>query len=449
MKTLKKYVALLALASLVLGPVQALAEDPSSSATTHLTIKATAGSDPISVLAKWEMKGECMNATGTNLSYFPNKDYYNHCGAVGVNEGKDDKSDTFAQFAAPDQGWGSNMKYTVCAVVRGSGGVATSVKNVVAETNYPNIPMHTSNSNVTCTAPMATGGIMNQNNAEIDSPLGGCKAMIHQTTMHALTQDDGYDLVCKYIKGDGVTYTGNNNLIKWPSTSDLYDRLCNTQNGELYKGTAFVYCANDSLTWEDPAGPYDAYVIASDDDTSTSPFKNTFNYLPTPSYDVDFQTSGMTYNDATGGVQAKVEKIKLGDKCFFGGDGKETVRNLGNVRLAFSIAQDDMDLGKQTLPSTNWNVKYNARIGDSTAQWITNGYSPIGFAGSVTAPGASDWTPLVGEKLDLSEIEEMDFSILVIEKFPDQSNHTNGYTGKMWLKATTANFGTCGGTNPQ
>ena len=85
------------------------------------------------------------------------------------------------------------------------------------------------------------------------------------------------------------------------------------------------------------------------------------------------------------------------------------------------VQQDDMN-----LESTDnvWNVRYDARVGNNDADW--RNYDPY-------------QTKKLQDVLDLSELEEMDFSILVT-KFPSPNYD---YYGEMTLSATQANFRNC------
>jgi len=98
MKTLKKFVALMTLAALVLGPVQALAEI----STTSLTKKdVSSGDNDIPYMhVKWEMDGTISQLTGT--------DYYmdsNNPGAQFKPSGvsQEDKTITVCRNLRPAQ----------------------------------------------------------------------------------------------------------------------------------------------------------------------------------------------------------------------------------------------------------------------------------------------------------------------------------------------------------
>ena len=89
-----------------------------------------------------------------------------------------------------------------------------------------------------------------------------------------------------------------------------------------------------------------------------------------------------------------------------------------------NVEQDDMDLGYTT--EVGWNVEYDARVGNEELNWAY--YDP-------------EEIQQLEDILDLSEMEEMDFSIKV-KKFPSTSTD---YSGDMTLSATTAPFRKCGG----
>lgn len=395
---------MISLAVMIAGPALTVADQQ---VTTKLTpdTSGNPGSDPILVKAKWEM----LNLVSGN---------------PGVGEaGEDDSSDGGAQFLPPEEGWGHNLEYSVCAVVHGRDKNIANIKNVIAEIFYPSDrPMHTSDPEVTCDS----SGVANENGTEIDNPSGGCGAMIEQNMLTKLSQAEGIELVCNQIKNN------NPGLINAWADGEDYDTLCNSTDGQLIKGWAAVYCADKELTWEDPAGDYKVVVMAYDQDGTESKLENTFHYIETTGFEIDFDT--VDY----GNVKISEDKKIYGDKCYLE-DSSPTIRNTGNVRLNIKVAQDDMGLGYQTGHDGDpayWNVEYDARVGDLVDDW-TN-YKPFDVKGET--PGSGDYTQLNGEILDLSEIEEMDFSIHVIEKWP---GNLDEYTGSMWLSADQADFGQC------
>ena len=401
---MRKLIALftvLAITVWIGGPLMVLGggQAPSGPITTTLTPDKNGGGGKPIIKAKWEMY----------------KDY----STKGFEaEGYDNAAHPGAQFSSPAR-WGDNLEYKICAVVEGPDQNIQNIDRVIAEIFYPsNRKAHTSNPEVECTINSETGK-KNENGAEIDNPSGGCGAMIEQNLLTKLDQQAGIDLVCNQIQNDDPF------LIEWSDTQYNYTELCNPDNGELVKGFAAVYCGDKTLKWEDPEGEYRVLVTAIDTDNNQDTFENSFTYLPTAGFDIDF--TSVDY----GNVKIIEHKRVYGDKCF--GAVSYTIRNLGNTRLQISVAQDDMGLGYQTGhegESNYWNVEYDARIGDLESHWRT--YRPFAKTGPGVEPiHGSDYHPLL-EYLDLSEIEEMDFSIHVIEKWP---GNLDNYSGKMWLKA--------------
>ena len=374
-KTMKKLTALslmMAVSVWMMGGAFAVAD--SNNVDTSL-IKGTGGGSAPIVKVKWEMKAN--------------------------TQGEDDSTDEGAQFNAP-MVWGENMNYEVCAIATDPNG-ADDIVGVYADIYYPSDrPMHTS-----------------MDPDEIDNPSGGCGAFIEENTLVKLGKEEGIQLFCDDIR------TNNENLPVFTSGYD-YDEICGP-TGELEKETAFVYCDEKQLTWEDPAGDYKVRVFAQDTaGNSSDVLQNYYEYLPFTGYEVDF--SAVDYGEVLLNVHKKIS----GDRDFDPSNSdRPTVRNIGNTRLNMKVAQDDMNLGKT---SDDWNVEYDARVGNDEEDWSI--YDPFGYVGE-TPNESNDYTTL-NEILDLSETEEMDFSILVT-KWPDVTN----FAGGMWLDADYAEFDDC------
>lgn len=352
------------------------------SVNTGLDRGAGGGTAPI-IKAKWEMK------TGT--------------------QGVDDSTNAGAQFLAPGV-WDSSMYYTVCAVATDPNGAA-DIDGVYADIYYP------SGKAIHDKVPSTdfhrdTAGGTN------DKGVGGCSAFIEENTLIKMSKADGYNLFCNSIKNS------NSNLPTFASPY-TYSEICNP-DGELMKEEAFVYCDTKTLKWEDPAGSYKVEVFAQDKaGNNSTKLVNNYEYLPLTSFAKDF--TGVSYGQVLLGIDKKIS----GDLNFevSGVSANPTIRNLGNTRLYMKVAQDDMGLGQS---SGVWNVQYDARVGNHEADWTI--YSPFGYKG--TSPGT--YTQLE-DILDLSETEEMDFSILV-KKWPDTLTN---YSGNMWLDAAYAPFRIC------
>lgn len=316
-------------------------------------------------------------------------------------QGQDDSTKAGAQFNAPGQ-WESTMDYTVCAIVTDPNG-ASDIYGVYADIYYPeDKAIHAQDPE--------------NDREDQEYGVGGCGAFIEENTLIPLEKDAGYQLFCEDIRNN------NNNLPVFADNYD-YDEICGA-TGELQKEEAYVYCDDKSLIWEDPAGLYKVDVNALDKSgNSSAVLENYFEYLPLTKFAVDF--SSVDYGEVLLNTHKKIS----GDRNFGTAD-RPTVRNLGNTRLRMKVAQDDMGLGKS---SDKWNVRYDARVGNYEGDWTY--YYPFGPKG--TTPGT--YKTLKGEILDLSETEEMDFSVL-ITKWPDANCE---YTGDMWLSAKQEAFRQC------
>lgn len=408
MKKLISVFTILAVAVWVLGPVMVIGNN---TVQTGLT-KGTGGGQAPIVKVKWEMLKD------TN--------------------GEDDRPQAGAQFDPPGQ-WGDIMEYTVCAIVTDPNG-ADDIYGVYADIFYPDPDNNAQNGRRMHKYSYNYGTGEYTQLEDPDNPTGGCGAFIEENTLQKLSKDEGYDLFCNHIRDS------NNNLPVFASGYD-YDEIC-ADDGELMKEEAYVYCSDKYLIWEDPAGLYKVDVFALDNAGNRSnDLTNHFEYLPFTAFQRDFDK--INYGEVLLNVHKKLsgdKEFKTGcesltsetdcnaeSSCYWYDNAcyaKPTVRNVGNTRLYVRIAQDDMGLGKS---SDQWNVKYDARVGNAESDW-RNYWPAIGKdAGTPTA-----YTTLY-EILDLSEIEEMDFSV-IIYKWP---NANASYTGEMWLDASKAPWESC------
>ena len=404
-KTIKKAIAMFSLVAVsvcTFGMNVTVATGPET-VTTTLSAGSGSGSEwrPI-VKAKWEMNGPSWefrptrNADGT----------WNEDGILNEGLGTDDDPVAGgAQFNAPGI-WGANMNYTVCAVATDPNGVA-DIDDVYADIYYPmDRPMHVS-----------------MDPYEIDNPTGGCGAKIEQNTLYRLSKDQGIALFCDNIR------VNNENLVTF-NENDLYNwnEICNDSTGELVQELAYVYCDDKTLTWEDPAGLYKVEAIGHDSDGPGEAVTNHFEYVEFTGFEIDFDS--VNYPNVIQGVRSQVAGDRIFDPT---ASTMPTVRNIGNTRLNLLIAQDDMEFDLRD--TSNWNVSYDSRIGTDANDW--NGlYDPFKRASEVGNPIGCNYTPM-RETLDLSEIEKMDFVILV-EKWERGTDYP--YTGKMWLDAERAAF---------
>lgn len=229
----------------------------------------------------------------------------------------------------------------------------------------------------------------------------GCGEEMQEDRLSRLSKADGIALFCDSVRNL------NNNLPTFNSSPIQYDynEICAT-DGELQKETAAVYCGEKEISYEDPSGDYTVLAIGQDKNGLQGTLENSFEYLPVTAFETDF--TSVSY----GSVRLNTHKIISGNLTW--GDSKASVRNIGNTRLSMRVLQDDMGFGKT---NGNWNVIYDGRVGSDAS--FVNYY-----------PDTLTTLPL---PLNLSELDEMDFSIDV-SKFPP-THISDTYTGNIWLSA--------------
>ena len=395
---MKKVIAIytiLATICWIVSPALTFADDVFSTGL----LRGTGGGTAPMIMAKWEMNGPSWQ--GTQF--------------VGI--GTDDSTAVHSQFDAAGE-YQSYMDYSICAIATDSNG-ASDIFGVYADIYYPtSVAIHDRYTPSHDLHPDATPWTSTSGSADLGKE--GCGAFIEQNTLLKLSKTDGYNLFCNNIRN-----VYNNNL-PWFFNGGSYETLCAT-DGLLQKEEAYVYCDDKHLWYEDPAGLYKVQVIAQDiAGNSSAVAENTFEYLPGTIVAADFT------NVAYGEVLLNTEKKISGDLNFTTAT-RPTLRNLGNTRALISIAQDDMGLGQT---SGNWNVTYNARVGNSEYDWLISRYLPFRYkADTTTLP---DYTQLE-DVLDLSEDEELDLSIKVT-KWPDANT---SYSGSMWIDVDAATFRVC------
>ena len=286
-----------------------------------------------------------------------------------------------------------NKAISICAVVTDPDGLA-DVTNVYADVFYP------------------VGVELGESHEALEDQSGlGCGELMQEDSLTKLSEADGIDLFCNLVKNN------NNNLPTFNSGYD-YAEICG-DTGELQKGTAAVYCGTKDLSYEDPSGDYEVWAVGQDKNGLQGKLVNHFTYQSLTAFETDFNS--ISY----GSVRLNTHKIISGDKTWAPADpnNKASVRNIGNTRLKMKVWQNDMGLGKT---DGNWNVEYDARVG-SAASYAN--YWP-------------EVTTTLNDPLDLSELDEIDFSI-DIYKFPP--THTgDSYTGTMTLSAGSTAHLSCG-----
>lgn len=349
-------------------PMTLAADIGATNLQTSLTRESAGGANPI-VKAKWEMN-VVKDANGKYL-------------------GTDDATTAGSQFI-PSGVYQTNKRIAVCAVVTDPDGVA-DIDSVYADTFYPE-------------------GVFLGPNHTADRQ--GCGQIMSEFALSKLNKADGIALFCNKVR------TGNNNLPVFNTTpiQYTYDEIC-AADGELMKESAYVYCGEKDLSYEDPSGDYKTLVMAQDKAGLDGTLNNFFKYLPLTAFQTDF--TKVVY----GTVKLNTHKIINGDLTWDAPDtGKASVRNIGNTRLSVKVMQDDMGLGQT---DGKWNVKYDGRVGSDA---VFKNYDPNALT-------------KLNDPLNLSETDEMDFSI-DINKFPP--THTGaGYTGTMTLSAVSETHLTC------
>jgi len=386
---MKKLIAIssaLTTISMMVAPAMAFA----TTISTGLSQDTSGGAIPI-VKAKWEANASSV-AGGT--PYASALEYY-----------RDDAVAAGAQFNPSGQ-YQVNKKIALCSVVTDPDGLAditTAPGAVYGDVFYPMtvganpLPIELGDSHV---ALPGQSGL-------------GCGKLMQEDKLTKLSKADGIQLFCNNVR------TNNNNLpvFNTSPTTYTYDEIC-AADGELQKETAAVYCSTKDLSYEDPSGDYAVWAVAQDKVGLQGKLINKFTYLPLTAFETDF--TSVNY----GNVRLATHKIISGDLTWdtaTNPTNPASVRNVGNTRLSMKVMQDDMGFGQT---DGIYNVKYDARVGSE-------------------ASFASYWpnvTARLNNSLDLSELDEMDFSIDV-SKFPP--THTGSYTGTMTLSAASTAHLTC------
>jgi len=309
-------------------------------------------------------------------------------GTDGKYLGTDDSCRAGAQFMPSGQ-YQVSKRITLCSIVTDPDGLA-DIKNVYSDVFYPE------------------GIALGDSHVSLPNQSGdGCGELMQEDEATVLSKADGIELFCNKIQQ-------NNNDLPTFNTGYNYDEICKL-DGELQKETAAVYCVEKDLSYEDPAGDYEVWAVAQDKVGLQGTLKNFFTYRPLTAFEADF--TNINY----GNVRLNTHKIINGDLTW--GPSLASVRNIGNTRVQISVNQNDMGFGQT---GSAWNVKYDARVG-SGANWAV--YDP-------------NVTTALDDPLDLSELDEMDFSIDVA-KFPP--THTGPYTGAMTLSGGMVDQLVCDG----
>ena len=176
---------------------------------------------------------------------------------------------------------------------------------------------------------------------------------------------------------------------------------------ELQKGTAAVWRGEAYIDYCQMDGNYVVDVNAIDQNDNSAPtMVTTFLYMPVACGEFDFVE--VSY----GSVAMNRNVWRAGDTVFGTAD-KPTVRNIGNTKVQVTVEQDDMGFGQDV--NGVWEVKYDARLGNTGAEPTYDPYTTI------TLP----------DVLDRSHLEELDFSIHILKG-------TGSHSGAMTLGVVRA-----------
>ncbi|MCU0653509.1 MAG: hypothetical protein MUD10_04580, partial [Candidatus Pacebacteria bacterium] len=311
---MKQFVAALSLIALVAGPVSAYATTVSASnVTTRLeqdggTPQASA---PI-VAAKWEMDGPMVNMTGT-----------------------DEQTVASAQFA-PSAQCGVNKTVSICGIVTDPNG-KNDIKNVYGDVYYPEaVKLGASH------VDPVTGQ---------KREVGTCGEMVRECTMTKITDKaKTIDLFCNKIKNL------NNNLPVF-GQGYTYANICDdAQGGLLPKETAYMYCCDFTMSYEDPSGIYNVNVWANDtSDYNSQILNNKMTYLESKAFDVDF--TGIDYGKVKTGLWQEVAGNTTW--AMTPAVNGASVRNCSSTRIKMGVWQDDM--GIKDPDGTDY-VKFKAAV---------------------------------------------------------------------------------------
>jgi hypothetical protein len=202
-----------------------------------------------------------------------------------------------------------------------------------------------------------------------------------QAVLQGLYDDGRLTLNTAYFNSIGITVTED-------MLYDIADELVQT-HALLFKGC-------DVLDYHQPCGLYRVEVLAYDDSNDPSELLvNAFEYKCTVGVALDFTSINF------GEVTVCVERLITGDATYNPGDGKPTIKNIGNVPAKVNMLWSDLynctsDIGLG-MTGPDWNVEYDSRLG-------------IGGTKTMFDPEAEKALP---EILGLCNEEKLEFSVHV------------------------------------
>ncbi len=232
-----------------------------------------------------------------------------------------------------------------------------------------------------------------------------CGQIKNEIKLEKVLKEEAIDLICNQIRND------NNNLLSWYENEESgsvynYEKICGSE-GFLDQNKASLFCAENSFSYDDPAGEYQVLVSIKKGLENLDEAQNILKYLELTVFENDF--SDFQYGAATPNELKLIE----GDSIW-GNSLHPTVRNIGNTRLQIKIWQNDFNLGKS---NGIWNIKYRARVGEN-ADFLD--YFP-------------EQTAYLKDPLNLGETANIDLGILV-KKYPEDENQSD-FSGQMMLSA--------------
>jgi hypothetical protein len=193
---------------------------------------------------------------------------------------------------------------------------------------------------------------------------------------------------------------------------------------ELDQGEAYIWVGEYYMDYHQPCGDYTVKAYGFDVQTNQSAIlQNTFEYVCYTAAEIDF--TSVDY----GTVTVSSEKPVSGDTHFYVGDGKPTIRNIGNTWFHIEIRQDDMGFGYTSSPA-GWNVAYDVRLGAATEGNDKLVFDPSDYKGAL---GTGDKWYVVPGIINLCNTWKVDFSIHVKKAVITEPGDAV-YSGKMQLK---------------
>ena len=230
--------------------------------------------------------------------------------------------------------------------------------------------------------------------------------------------------------------TINANTPKWPAgtgtqAADITEELTESQ--------AYLYYADYYFDNCELAGDYTVIIHANTMVTNLDgSLTNTVTWKALTGADFDF---GSVNYSAAGPVAVGAHVVIGGDKVWdtpttgaAPNPNPPTIRNIGNTYLQMLVKEDDMGLG---MTGNNWNVHFDARLGNSAP--YTN-FDPVAVKGGNLSGAAFKVVGDVNSTqiLRLCALEKIDFSITIDKDPVEQPVDTHSYQGTLVLGSQSA-----------